>query len=95
MSYVSINYLKNDADGQRLTLSKNFAKYVQYMESQGAHKAGVAKIIPPKGTFKVEWTGIVYRTYLTSISVITCPTTELSLILCIPDINFRMVGRYE
>ena len=28
---------------------KNFSKYIQYMESQGAHKAGVAKIIPPKG----------------------------------------------
>jgi jumonji domain-containing protein 2 len=26
---------------------KNFQKYVEYMESQGAHKAGVAKIIPP------------------------------------------------
>ena len=26
---------------------KDFAKYVEYMESQGAHKAGVAKIIPP------------------------------------------------
>ena len=28
---------------------KNFSKYVKYMESQGAHKGGVAKIIPPKG----------------------------------------------
>ena len=27
---------------------KNFSQYVAYMESQGAHKAGVAKIIPPK-----------------------------------------------
>ena len=52
------------------------------MESQGAHKAGVAKIIPPKGTIKVEWTGLVYRTlYLTSISAITCATPELSLLL--------------
>lgn len=29
---------------------KDFAKYVKYMESQGAHKAGLAKIIPP-----AEW----------------------------------------
>lgn len=26
---------------------KDFNKYIQYMESQGAHKAGLAKIIPP------------------------------------------------
>ena len=26
---------------------QNFSKYVAYMESQGAHLAGVAKIIPP------------------------------------------------
>ncbi|XP_048518918.1 uncharacterized protein LOC109537663 [Dendroctonus ponderosae] len=26
---------------------KNFAKYVEYMESMGAHKAGLAKVIPP------------------------------------------------
>ncbi|KAK7080556.1 Lysine-specific demethylase 4B [Halocaridina rubra] len=26
---------------------KNFATYVEYIESQGAHKAGLAKIIPP------------------------------------------------
>nr|XP_010593779.2 LOW QUALITY PROTEIN: lysine-specific demethylase 4D [Loxodonta africana] len=29
---------------------KNFNEYVAYMESQGAHRAGLAKIIPPK-----EW----------------------------------------
>ncbi|XP_078488525.1 lysine-specific demethylase 4C [Ciona intestinalis] len=29
---------------------KNFPRYIQYMESQGAHKAGIAKVIPPK-----EW----------------------------------------
>lgn len=29
---------------------KDFNKYIGYMESQGAHRAGVAKIIPPK-----EW----------------------------------------
>ncbi|XP_061549586.1 lysine-specific demethylase 4A isoform X1 [Phycodurus eques] len=29
---------------------KNFSRYVAYMESQGAHKAGLAKVIPPK-----EW----------------------------------------
>jgi len=29
---------------------KDFQKYILYMESQGAHKAGLAKIIPPK-----EW----------------------------------------
>ncbi|XP_014486863.1 PREDICTED: lysine-specific demethylase 4C-like isoform X2 [Dinoponera quadriceps] len=29
---------------------KDFSKYVEYMESQGAHKAGLAKVIPP-----VEW----------------------------------------
>lgn len=28
----------------------NFADYIEYMESRGAHKAGLAKIIPP-----VEW----------------------------------------
>ncbi|KAM4574217.1 lysine-specific demethylase 4A-like isoform 1-T1 [Fundulus diaphanus] len=28
---------------------KNFVRYVAFMESQGAHKAGMAKIIPPKG----------------------------------------------
>lgn len=28
----------------------DFAKYVEYMESQGAHKIGLAKVIPPK-----EW----------------------------------------
>ncbi|XP_043240516.1 proline-rich protein 36-like, partial [Amphibalanus amphitrite] len=39
---------------------KDFAKYIEYIESQGAHKAGVAKIIPPKewvprrNGFKVE-----------------------------------------
>ena len=62
MSYFSIKYLKRFLKKTTLTLSKNFAKYVQYMESQGAHKAGVAKIIPPKGTIKVQWTGLVYRT---------------------------------
>eukprot|EP00106_Octopus_bimaculoides_P022522 XP_014789964.1 PREDICTED: probable lysine-specific demethylase 4B [Octopus bimaculoides] len=30
---------------------KDFRKYVNYMESQGAHKAGLAKVIPPP-----EWT---------------------------------------
>uniref|UniRef100_A0A3Q1J9B3 [histone H3]-trimethyl-L-lysine(9) demethylase n=1 Tax=Anabas testudineus TaxID=64144 RepID=A0A3Q1J9B3_ANATE len=29
---------------------KNFNRYVAYMESQGAHKAGLAKVVPPK-----EW----------------------------------------
>ncbi|XP_054162658.1 lysine-specific demethylase 4C-like [Oppia nitens] len=29
---------------------KDFSKYLEYMESQGAHKAGLAKIIPP-----AEW----------------------------------------
>lgn len=28
----------------------DFSKYIAYMESQGAHRAGVAKVIPPK-----EW----------------------------------------
>ncbi|XP_054645821.1 lysine-specific demethylase 4B [Dunckerocampus dactyliophorus] len=28
---------------------KDFAKYVVYMESQGAHRAGLAKVIPPEG----------------------------------------------
>uniref|UniRef100_A0A8C6SUU4 [histone H3]-trimethyl-L-lysine(9) demethylase n=1 Tax=Neogobius melanostomus TaxID=47308 RepID=A0A8C6SUU4_9GOBI len=28
---------------------KDFNRYVAYMESQGAHKAGMAKVIPPKG----------------------------------------------
>uniref|UniRef100_A0A8C6MH26 [histone H3]-trimethyl-L-lysine(9) demethylase n=1 Tax=Nothobranchius furzeri TaxID=105023 RepID=A0A8C6MH26_NOTFU len=28
---------------------KDFVQYVAYMESQGAHRAGMAKIIPPKG----------------------------------------------
>ncbi|XP_026061914.1 lysine-specific demethylase 4A isoform X1 [Carassius auratus] len=27
---------------------KNFSRYVAYIESQGAHKAGLAKIVPPK-----------------------------------------------
>ena len=30
----------------------NFSKYITYMESQGAHRAGLAKVIPPK-----EWKG--------------------------------------
>ncbi|GAB0099576.1 hypothetical protein DMENIID0001_154600 [Sergentomyia squamirostris] len=29
---------------------KDFGKYIEFMESQGAHKAGLAKIVPP-----VEW----------------------------------------
>ncbi|XP_072219132.1 lysine-specific demethylase 4A isoform X2 [Leuresthes tenuis] len=29
---------------------KNFSRYIAYMESKGAHKAGLAKIVPPK-----EW----------------------------------------
>uniref|UniRef100_A0AAQ5ZXF8 [histone H3]-trimethyl-L-lysine(9) demethylase n=1 Tax=Amphiprion ocellaris TaxID=80972 RepID=A0AAQ5ZXF8_AMPOC len=29
---------------------KDFSRYIAYMESQGAHKAGLAKIVPPK-----EW----------------------------------------
>uniref|UniRef100_UPI0037E96029 lysine-specific demethylase 4A isoform X3 n=1 Tax=Semicossyphus pulcher TaxID=241346 RepID=UPI0037E96029 len=29
---------------------KNFTRYIAYIESQGAHKAGLAKIVPPK-----EW----------------------------------------
>ncbi|XP_063978608.1 lysine-specific demethylase 4A-like isoform X2 [Diachasmimorpha longicaudata] len=39
---------------------KNFPKYVEYMESKGAHKAGLAKVIPPpewiprKGGYDVE-----------------------------------------
>ncbi|XP_034387124.1 lysine-specific demethylase 4A [Cyclopterus lumpus] len=28
---------------------KDFSQYIAYMESQGAHKAGMAKVIPPKG----------------------------------------------
>ncbi|XP_076009166.1 lysine-specific demethylase 4B isoform X2 [Genypterus blacodes] len=28
---------------------KDFAKYVVYMETQGAHRAGLAKVIPPEG----------------------------------------------
>ncbi|XP_006792065.1 lysine-specific demethylase 4B [Neolamprologus brichardi] len=28
---------------------KDFAKYIAYMESQGAHRAGLAKVIPPAG----------------------------------------------
>ncbi|MGH0165165.1 UNVERIFIED_CONTAM: hypothetical protein FKN15_048875 [Acipenser sinensis] len=28
---------------------KDFNKYLVYMESQGAHRAGLAKVIPPKG----------------------------------------------
>ncbi|XP_077390917.1 lysine-specific demethylase 4B [Festucalex cinctus] len=28
---------------------KDFAKYVAYMESEGAHRAGLAKVIPPEG----------------------------------------------
>ncbi|MEQ2182313.1 Lysine-specific demethylase 4A [Goodea atripinnis] len=28
---------------------KDFVRYVAFMESQGAHRAGMAKIIPPKG----------------------------------------------
>ncbi|XP_061094946.1 lysine-specific demethylase 4A [Conger conger] len=27
---------------------KNFSRYIAYMESQGAHKAGMAKVVPPK-----------------------------------------------
>uniref|UniRef100_A0A8C2IGS7 [histone H3]-trimethyl-L-lysine(9) demethylase n=1 Tax=Cyprinus carpio TaxID=7962 RepID=A0A8C2IGS7_CYPCA len=27
---------------------KNFSRYIAYIESQGAHKAGLAKIVPPK-----------------------------------------------
>ncbi|XP_033212914.1 lysine-specific demethylase 4C-like [Belonocnema kinseyi] len=39
---------------------KDFAKYVEFMESKGAHKAGLAKVIPPpewvprKGGYDVE-----------------------------------------
>ncbi|KNE87236.1 hypothetical protein PSTG_19383, partial [Puccinia striiformis f. sp. tritici PST-78] len=29
---------------------QNFNKFVRYMESQGAHKAGIAKVVPPR-----EW----------------------------------------
>uniref|UniRef100_A0AAV2L1J2 JmjN domain-containing protein n=1 Tax=Knipowitschia caucasica TaxID=637954 RepID=A0AAV2L1J2_KNICA len=28
---------------------RDFSRYVAYMESQGAHQAGIAKVIPPKG----------------------------------------------
>ncbi|XP_033847886.1 lysine-specific demethylase 4B [Periophthalmus magnuspinnatus] len=28
---------------------KDFSKYIVYMESQGAHRAGLAKVIPPEG----------------------------------------------
>uniref|UniRef100_A0A7N6AFQ6 [histone H3]-trimethyl-L-lysine(9) demethylase n=1 Tax=Anabas testudineus TaxID=64144 RepID=A0A7N6AFQ6_ANATE len=28
---------------------KDFSRYIAYMESQGAHRAGMAKVIPPKG----------------------------------------------
>ncbi|XP_045905600.1 lysine-specific demethylase 4B isoform X1 [Micropterus dolomieu] len=28
---------------------KDFAKYIVYMENQGAHRAGLAKVIPPEG----------------------------------------------
>ncbi|KAM8890359.1 lysine-specific demethylase 4B [Synchiropus picturatus] len=28
---------------------KDFAKYIVYMESEGAHRAGLAKVIPPEG----------------------------------------------
>ncbi len=26
---------------------QDFPRYIEYMESQGAHKAGLAKVIPP------------------------------------------------
>lgn len=26
---------------------KDFKSYIQFMESQGAHKAGLAKVVPP------------------------------------------------
>ncbi|XP_075901294.1 lysine (K)-specific demethylase 4A, a isoform X2 [Nelusetta ayraudi] len=28
---------------------RDFSRYIAYMESQGAHKAGMAKVVPPKG----------------------------------------------
>ena len=28
---------------------RHFSTYIQYVESQGAHRAGICKIIPPKG----------------------------------------------
>lgn len=29
---------------------RNFSRYIAYIESQGAHRAGLAKVVPPK-----EW----------------------------------------
>uniref|UniRef100_A0A665T0Q1 [histone H3]-trimethyl-L-lysine(9) demethylase n=1 Tax=Echeneis naucrates TaxID=173247 RepID=A0A665T0Q1_ECHNA len=50
-----INYADMDKSSRIMTFTpskeefKDFNRYIAYMESQGAHKAGMAKIIPPKG----------------------------------------------
>lgn len=33
---------------------QNFSEYIKYMESRGAHRAGVAKVIPPEGWKAVD-----------------------------------------
>ena len=32
---------------------QDFPKYIQYVESLGAHKGGICKIIPPKDWLKI------------------------------------------
>ena len=35
---------------------KDMPRYIQYMESRGAHRGGVAKVIPPK-----EWSDGIHK----------------------------------
>jgi len=43
---------------------QDFTKYIDYMESCGAHKAGIAKVVPPpeymprKGGYDIEKLGV-------------------------------------
>lgn len=47
---MSTNHFKIMVFRPTLEEMKDFSKYIEYMESKGAHKAGLAKIIPP-----AEW----------------------------------------
>uniref|UniRef100_A0A3Q2Y3Y7 Lysine (K)-specific demethylase 4B n=1 Tax=Hippocampus comes TaxID=109280 RepID=A0A3Q2Y3Y7_HIPCM len=69
---------------------KDFAKYIVYMESEGAHRAGLAKVtafhIPLK--FKTQMLGIIGLTVTFSLQVHCQLCTFLTQLVCLPCFRY-------